>query len=140
MNEIPGGAEVTNDASTLLHSTATIARALVTSSTFRLLLTDLIGMVRDVVGDTAAQVEHVAGIVGETAQTVEDVARNIQTVARPDIDAGTRPFGNVSERPANSSPISVSPSQSGSRRMRDTVVNRLQEVTLSILLIYWLAN
>ncbi|KAF7790737.1 hypothetical protein EIP86_001693 [Pleurotus ostreatoroseus] len=114
-------------------------RVLLTSTAFRALLTDLIGLAKDVVGDTAVKVEHAAETVQNIAQVVQDTARTVETASRsttPEETSGpslTIPATGISASNDGQSPTSGSwdiASSEDLERMKTTLVRRLQEAVI----------
>lgn len=71
---VPTRSEVSNDTTKLVKSIKSIARLILTSSAFRLLLSDLFASARELLAQTAAEVGAVALQVQITAEGVERAA------------------------------------------------------------------
>ncbi|TCD66329.1 hypothetical protein EIP91_001478 [Steccherinum ochraceum] len=72
---LPTTDEVSDDASKLLNALRSLTRLLLTSSAFRLIVSDIFASAREVFADAAAEVRHVAERVQGVVQTMEEVAR-----------------------------------------------------------------
>lgn len=118
----------------------TLTRVLLTSFAFRAILTDLVAVGRDVIGDAAVQVDQVAQVVESVAQTVGTAARNVEVVARPDtvsdtLEPDTKGVGP--EPPSKDNLSSTSGtweriSEDVPERLKASVLDRLQEVDCSM--------
>ncbi|KAH8077512.1 hypothetical protein BXZ70DRAFT_698575 [Cristinia sonorae] len=72
---LPSQQELSSDSKHLAQSFRTLSRLLLTSSTFRLILSDILTSVRSSIADIAAEIGHAAVRVQDTVKTVEDVSR-----------------------------------------------------------------
>ncbi|KAI0088053.1 hypothetical protein BDY19DRAFT_891712 [Irpex rosettiformis] len=76
VGEIPTKDEATSDITEFVLAVRQISIILLTSSTFRIILSDLFKTAREIVADTAADVGRVAATVEATADKVEKVLRS----------------------------------------------------------------
>lgn len=108
---IPSQDEVATDAATLISALGDILFLVLTSSAFRLILSDFLGIFREIVANSAEKVKMAAATVKDVAETVEVDMRSAGVVER-DIQ--------LPHEPAAQS-ISV----------KDTLIGRFEDVSRS---------
>ncbi|RXW20171.1 hypothetical protein EST38_g5682 [Candolleomyces aberdarensis] len=78
-NQIPTSEELSNDLAILSHALRTLLTSLLTSSVFRFLLADILGIFRDVIAHGATDIEAAARGVEHAAESVEEKAKGVDT-------------------------------------------------------------
>ncbi|KAI0697282.1 hypothetical protein BC835DRAFT_1339033 [Cytidiella melzeri] len=75
VGEIPSKEEVVSDAAEILQAIRQLSTILLTSSTFRIILSDLFKIARELVADAAADVGRIAATIETSAGKVEEAVR-----------------------------------------------------------------
>jgi hypothetical protein len=133
---IPSQTELLTDTQTLLISLRQLSSLLLTSSTFRLILSDTLLTLRSLIADTAAQTGSIASAVERVAGAAEEATRpggSGTAVVSDRADAAISEASTVLDetrerwaRIARESPD----------RVRDAVVGRMQNVGIIIFIPY----
>lgn len=84
---IPTEAEIAQDTAALIKSIQTLASLLLTSSAFRLILSDVLSTAREFVADSVETIRETAEIVEKFATTVEDAVRPGGLDTKQSVDA-----------------------------------------------------
>lgn len=84
---IPTEAEVAQDTAAFIKSIQTLASLLLTSSAFRLILSDVLSTAREIVADSVETIRETAEIVERFATTVEDAVRPGGLDTKQSVDA-----------------------------------------------------
>ncbi|KDQ63980.1 hypothetical protein JAAARDRAFT_74864 [Jaapia argillacea MUCL 33604] len=127
-NELPTRSEVQSDTGHLLHSIKSLARLLITSSTFRLILSDVFLMAREMLADVATEVSR-------AAIRVEAAAENVRAAVKPQgwdrdqIEDSANELGENVNRLAEVAKERVNVASAlGPERVKEVAIARLQEV------------
>ncbi|TFK46962.1 hypothetical protein OE88DRAFT_1739005 [Heliocybe sulcata] len=129
---LPSSSELTEDTQSLVRSLRHLARLLLTSSAFRLILSDTLHTAREMLADAAAEVGGVALRAGVTAGKVERVVRpegvDIDTMAdvvgqlQEDVEAVRKVAGERGE----------ALEREGPGRVREVVISRVQQTVVAL--------
>ncbi|KZT29508.1 hypothetical protein NEOLEDRAFT_1238916 [Neolentinus lepideus HHB14362 ss-1] len=132
VQDLPSSQEIKNDTQTLVQSLRRLTHLLLTSSAFRLILSDTLHTVREMLADAASEVSTVALRAGVTAGEVEDTIRPggvnvdvLEDVARKlqqDMEAVREVAGEREERLKREGP----------ERVREDAILRLQQTMVAV--------
>lgn len=125
VEQLPSKQEAERDTAQVLRSLRTLSRLLLTSSTFRLILSDIFVSMRESVADAAADLSYVIDRVGAAVKTVEEVARPDGGDTSGWIDAGAPTVEEGATRTPDTGPQQ---SQGGTK---EVVIARIQQVSES---------
>lgn len=116
---LPTETEAKSDFSKFLSSTRTLIKLLLTSSAFRILISDILKTAREIAADVAADIQQVAAKIEITAEVIEETMR-------PD-ESGTELPRYKGESLSMPDHFKTDPN----RTARDITLDRFESVSLS---------
>ncbi|KAL0945708.1 hypothetical protein HGRIS_014856 [Hohenbuehelia grisea] len=127
--QLPTELELAHDASSLIHSLKSLAQLLITSSTFRLILYDLLATARQLIAQGASNVGSLAHDLEVAADDVRKVAQfgditTLETIK----EAGRQISQDVKNATSDASDGLRQAETDSAEDVRDAVISRLQEV------------
>lgn len=127
-SDLPSGKEFTDDVTELFDSIFHLSWLIITSSTFRILLSDIVLTVQELAATVAVDVETVASQVQASASQVESAARSEDLSldgAKERIRETRHEIGRLAEEEGQRL---VELKTETSEKLRDTIVTRVQQV------------